>query len=184
MNKIVVLVGMPGSGKSVASDHLRSFGFAYLRFGQVTIDELERRGLPVNEVNERSVREELRAKHGMGAYAQLLLPKIQEMSSRQPLVLDGLYSWSEYQFLKSRVKDISVVAIISDKAIRYERLAHRSVRPLTKEEAESRDVAEIERLEKGGPIAIADFAVLNNGSTRELHRQIDRILGLISPSPL
>jgi len=69
-----------------------------------------------------------------------------------------------------------VVAVIASRYIRYERLAHRSVRRLSPEEAELRDFAEIEKLEKGGPIAVADYVILNDGSKEELLQSVDRLL--------
>ena len=47
--------------------------------------------------------------------------------------------------------------------IRYKRLESREVRPLTNIESESRDIAEIENIAKAGPIAYADYYILNNG---------------------
>ena len=58
--KIIFVVGMAGAGKSIISDELVKRGFAYVRFGQVVIDEIKNRGLEVNEQNERAVREDLR----------------------------------------------------------------------------------------------------------------------------
>jgi dephospho-CoA kinase len=113
------------------------------------------------------VREELRSKHGMDAYARLSLPAIRRSLSQGPTAIDGLYSWSEYKFLKTRFGErMKVVAIFTPRAMRYARLSKRPERPLTFEEAEQRDFAEIENVEKGGPIAIADYTL----SMMELRR--------------
>ncbi|MGV2436285.1 MAG UNVERIFIED_CONTAM: hypothetical protein LVT10_16525 [Anaerolineae bacterium] len=58
-----------------------------------------------------------------------------------------------------------VLCVTCDRALRYARLTERSERPLTVEEAIERDFREIDHLEKGGPIAIADYTLLNNGAT-------------------
>ena len=55
-----------------------------------------------------------------------------------------------------------IIAIIADKNIRYGRLNVRDIRSLSASEAEKRDIAEIENLAKGGPIAFADYFILNN----------------------
>jgi dephospho-CoA kinase len=52
--------------------------------------------------------------------------------------------------------------------IRYPRLAGRPVRPLTAEEAASRDKSEIENLNKGGPIAMADYVIPNEHNLDDL----------------
>ena len=171
--KIVAVVGMCGSGKSVATEVFTDAGWKKVYFGGITMEELEARGLEKNEANEKKVREELRAEYGLAAYAVKLLPRIEQFAEEGNVVLDGLYSWSEYTYLKERLGDsLSVLAIVTDRAVRYERLTTRTVRPLTNAEATSRDYAEIERLEKGGPIAIADRFVTNNGSTDELTAQV------------
>ncbi len=176
-NPLLVIVGMAGSGKSSMSRHLEQKGWHVIRFGEMTMRELESRGLPVNEANERAVREELRATHGMDAYARLWLPIILETLSIGPTVIDGMYSWDEYKFLRqhfgSRMK---VVAIFTTRSLRYMRLSQRSKRPLSNEEAEQRDYAEIENVEKAGPIAIADYTILNDGPQEDLLLAVDRLL--------
>jgi len=175
---IVAIVGMCGSGKSVAGERLEQLGFVKVYFGGLTIEEVKRRGLEVNEKNERAVREELRRTHGMGAFAVLSLPKIEALLGEgKRILIDGLYSFSEYKILKQKYGDgLLVVAVYTPRAIRYERLARRAVRPLTEAEAVSRDYAEIENIEKGGPIALADYTIVNDGPVESLVRQLDGIL--------
>ena len=43
-------------------------------------------------------------------------------------------------------------------------------------DAESRDIAEIENLAKGGPIAYADYFIFNNGSQDDCKKQLFSIL--------
>ena len=168
---------MPGSGKSEAVKFLESKEYYKVYFGGATLEEIKKRGLEVNEENEKKVREELRQKFGMGAYAQVNLEKIEKGISTGNVVIDGLYSWSEYKVLKEKFgENLNLIAIVAPKKLRQARLADRPVRPLTKAEVESRDFNEIENLEKGGPIAIADYTIVNNGTLEELHQKIDEIL--------
>ena len=106
---MVCLVGMCGSGKSVVADYFVKEGYLFVRFGQLTIDTLQKEGIEVNEENERRVREGLRQKHGMGAYALLNLPKFEALLQQGNVIADGLYSWEEYKILKKqyaeRMKD-------------------------------------------------------------------------------
>lgn len=167
---VIAFVGMPGSGKSVAGNYFKEKGFYLLYFGQLVLDEVKRRGLDINPTNEKMVREDIRKIHGMAACAHLSVPIIKQiLSNNQKICIDGLYSFSEYKLLKELLGDtLSVVAISCEKKTRYQRLAQRQIRPLTPKEAEQRDIAEIENLEKGGPIAIADFTLLNDGSKNDL----------------
>ena len=176
-SQLLVIVGMPGCGKSLVAQHLREKGWRVVHFGGITMRELEKRGLAKTEANEKAVREELRATHGMDAFASLSLPEIEESLSAAPTLIDGLYSWSEYRFLRQRFgQRMRVVAIYTRRSLRYERLSRRPDRPLSAEEAESRDFAEIENLEKAGPIAMADYTILNDGGQQDLFRAVDNLL--------
>ena len=179
MNKIIALVGMCGAGKSVVCEHLESLNFKRVYFGSITLDKLREEGKEINPENEKVMREGLRKEYGMGCYALLSLPKIKELSKDNNVVLDGLYSWDELVILLKEFSDMKTLAVITDKSIRYERLSKRDFRPLTKEEANNRDIAEIENLAKGGPICYADYFVFNNGSREETIKRVDEILKLI-----
>ncbi len=182
MNRVVAVVGMAGSGKSAACEVLRRAGWGYIRFGRLTIDRLVEAGWEVTPDNEKRMREALRREHGMGAYARLLLPRIEEELARGPVVIDGLYSWSEYKILKERfAAAFSVIAIHASPAVRYARLAERveaeadparTVRRLSAEEARRRDYAEIEGIEKGGPIAMADVMIVNETTIEALQERV------------
>ncbi|MFA6319815.1 MAG: AAA family ATPase [archaeon] len=189
MNKLVCIVGMTGSGKSVVSDYLVNKGYSYLRFGQITMDLIKKRGLEPTEVNEKSIRESVRKEHGMGAYALLNIPKFDELLKKGNVVGDGLYSWSEYKILREKYgNQLVVLAVFAPPELRYSRLVNRTLlstdvslknRPATLESAMSRDFAEIENIEKGGPIAMSDFTLINTGSVSELILQLEKVLFLI-----
>ena len=139
--------------------------------------ELKKQGLPLTEENERPVREAFRKQHGMAAYAILNLPRIDEALKASNVVVDGLYSWEEYIHLKDYYGDnLIVVAVYSSPQTRYTRLGSRQIRPLTPREARSRDHAEIENMNKGGPIAIADYTLINEISFNDLKAETEGII--------
>ena len=181
MNKeapaLCALVGMPGAGKSEAAIFFKSKGFSVLRFGDQVDIGLKERGQQRTEVNERAYREELRRQLGMAAMAIKIEPRIAQTTQQNPrIVLDGLYSWSEYKYLKQRFPQLIIICIFASPKTRYERLEKRLVRPLNYEIAQSRDYAEIENIEKGGPIAMADTIVINEGSIAELTQQLEQLV--------
>jgi dephospho-CoA kinase len=178
--KVVAIVGMAGAGKSEVAKVFEGHGFKKVRFGDITNEELKNKGLEANEENERRIREQLRKKYGMAAYAKLNLPRIDGSLKSSNVVVDGLYSWEEYILLKECYGEkLSVLAVWASPATRHARLAHRAKRPLTLEEAASRDKSEIENSNKGGPIAMADFTILNETSLEELKREAGRILSAL-----
>ena len=116
----------------------------------------------------------------MSAYAKLNLPRIDSALKHSDVVIDGLYSWEEYTFLKSHYgEEFCVVAVWASPGTRYARLSSRLNRRLTVEEASSRDTAEIENINKGGPIAMADFTIINESSLENLGKEVERIISIL-----
>jgi len=72
--------------------------------------------------------------------------------------------------------DGQISAVVVPKKLRYKRVAARPERPFNRAEIIERDRSEIENLEKGGPIAAADYYILNDGSVGEMHEKIEEIL--------
>jgi len=180
MKKVVAIVGMPGSGKSEVARVFEKHGFKKVRFGDVTDQELARTGLETNEANERYVRQQLRKEHGMAAYARLNLPRIDSSLESSDVVVDGLYSWEEYLLLKEHYGGrFASVLVWSSPATRYRRLAGRATRPLTLEEAAGRDRSEIDNSNKGGPIAMADFSILNEASLEDMRQQTEAVISAL-----
>lgn len=107
------------------------------------------------------------------------MPKIKKLYSEGNVILDGLYSWDEYKILKEEFKDLVVIAIVCDKKLRYDRISKRKERAFNKEEIIRRDVTEIENSAKGGPIAYADYYLLNNGSMEKYEEDLAKIKCLI-----
>lgn len=179
MNNLIAIVGMCGSGKSVATEFFKEKGYEVIYFGGVTMKKLKEEGLDITPENEKMMREKLRSNLGMGAYAVVLLDDIKDSLKKGNVVLDGVYSWSELKILEEEFPNIKVLAIVVDKSVRYERLEKREIRPFTNEEAKSRDISEIENLEKGGPISYADYFILNNGNEEEYKLSLKNIYGKI-----
>ena len=177
--KIVAVVGMSGSGKSVAIDYLTEQGYPKVYFGGMILKGLEKAGLEVNEENEKNFREQIRKTEGKDWVVRQVIDEVYDLikAGQKRIVLDGVYSWTEYKTLKHEFPGmLTFVAIVVPKKLRYKRVGMRQVRPLTIEEVKSRDLNEIENLEKGGPIAAADYYVLNDGSVEQMEKKVKEIL--------
>lgn len=95
--KIIAVVGMCGSGKSVAVDEFVRAGWHKIYFGEATFIKMKELGLEINEENERKAREMLRSTGDKGIYAKVFLPKIREEHKKGNVVIESLYAWSEYK---------------------------------------------------------------------------------------
>lgn len=182
MQKIIAILGLPGSGKTEAINYLiKKFNWPKVYFGDVTFDEMKRRGLEINEKNEREVREGLRAQFGQVIYARRVIEKIKNLPDEVNVLVESLYSWPEYLEFKKEFGDSFItIAVYASPKIRYERLGKRSVRPLTPQECQSRDYAQIENLTQAGAIAMTDYTAINEQSTENLYSQIDKIIEKIN----
>lgn len=178
---IIAFVGMPGSGKDTCTDYVANkYNAPVIHFGNIMYEEVARRGLDI-VTHEKEVREDMRAKDGPAVIAKQVAIKAHKYISegKNRIILNGLYSWSEYKFLEQEFGDKFVcVAITAPRKLRYERIVNRkdAHRPYTLEQVIDREVAEIEYLEKGGPIARADYTLVNDSSQEILFDQIDKVL--------
>ncbi len=177
MNRIIAVIGMCGSGKTEAVKFIENNNFKKVYFGEVVIDELKARGLQVTEANERMVRESLRQEFGMGVMAIKSIDKIRNLVKTGNVVIESLYSWEEFKIVKKEFGEaFKLLNIYTTKSIRYDRLKTRPYRPLTAVESLSRDLSEIEKLDKGGPIAFADYTEINDSSLEDLNKNLFKYL--------
>ena len=120
MKKIILaVVGLTGSGKTEIVEYLiKKTGWPKVYFGDVTFNEMKKREIEINETNERKMREEIREKFGMEAYATLSLPKIKEAYVNSSVIVESLYSWEEYLEMK---KEFVILSALSFALFEYEK---------------------------------------------------------------
>jgi len=177
--KIIAFVGLAGSGKSTAAEYIKDKGYPMVYFDGVILEKMKELGIEDTAENERSFREDMRSKKGKDCIAIMIAEQIHDLinSGQHRIVADGLYSWTEYKYLKHEFAgELTTIAIVAPKKIRHRRLLNRPIRPLSQFEADQRDWSEIENLEKGGPIAIADHYIINDGDKEKLQRDLDAII--------
>lgn len=177
--KIIAFVGLAGVGKSEAVNYITEKGYPKVYFGGIIYGAMNDAGIEITPESQQKFREEIRAREGKDFVVKRVIKQVHDLinAGQERIILDGLYSWTEYKILKREFPgEMSVVAIVANKRLRHHRLNVRPERPFTNEEANTRDWTEIENLEKGGPIAIADHYIINNSSLENIHRQLDEIL--------
>lgn len=174
--QIIAFVGMPGSGKSTAVDYLTEKGHPKVYFGGVLLAAVKEAGLEITPENETMMRKKLRLEEGDDFIAKRIITQINDLvaAGQHRIIADGLYSWAEYKALKHAFPgELSLIAVLAPRHIRHHRLANHPERPLTAEEAKTRDWNEIEMLNEGGPIAMADHFIINEGSMESYIAAVD-----------
>jgi dephospho-CoA kinase len=180
---VIALVGMAGSGKGTCTTYLHEhYGWPVVHFGNMMYEEVQRRGLD-NVKDEKFVREDMRAKEGKAVLAKHVARKTDEHFAQgtKVVVLDGLYSWSELKYLSEKYgQALTAIAVATPRKVRYQRILARQDSHRKYANAEdimkNRDIPEIENLEKGGPIAFANYTLLNNSTPEALIAQLNIVL--------
>jgi dephospho-CoA kinase len=175
--KLIVTVGMPGSGKDELVAVARSMGLATLKMGDLVRDEARRRGLPITNANVGRVASEERDKHGVGIWAQRALPKLTETR----MLVDGCRSDSEVTVFRHNFGDLFVLGIFASPETRHDRMATRS---RTDDGGSLQEFFDRDRRELkwgiGNAFALADGMIVNEGSLDEFRKTaratLERIL--------
>lgn len=151
--KILSFVGLTGSGKSSAVHYLAERGYP-----KVIMD-------PDGNKNPANIDEATKQIHGIAD------------SGQRKCVIDGPNTWQQYKQLKRTFPgEMTTIAITTTRYIRHQRLAKRAENTLSGTDVDHHDYEEIEKNNIGGVIAIADYFVANNGSSEQLHVQLDDLV--------
>ncbi len=186
---ILCVVGLHGSGKGEVADILSGRGFAVLDMGDIIREEMARSGIVVTRETDRSFPVELREKRGKDIVAVLTVEKLRKLDS-DDIVLTGIRSTYELDYLRSKVPSLTLVAVETPTEVRFERLRARGrpSDPKTLEEFNERDEREAkanmgsERYRKAGlnaVIAMADYRIANSGTRDELKEAVGKVLSNI-----
>jgi dephospho-CoA kinase len=170
--KLIVTVGMPGSGKDELIAVAQSMGLATLKMGDLVREETRRRGLPLNNANVGRIASEERDKHGPGVWAQRALPKLTETR----MLVDGCRSDQEVSVFRHNFGDLFVLGIFASPETRHDRLTtrHRS------DDVDLQDFYDRDRRELkwgiGNAFALADGMLVNEGPLDEFRRSARSML--------
>jgi dephospho-CoA kinase len=174
--RILILVGLPGSGKSTASSFFHQKHISVVRMGDVTDVLLAEQGLQINEENESEMRDQLRNVYGEDVYARRTGEIVKGMTSEDLIVIEGMRSEAELNVFRTYFTDLKVIFIDTKDTVRYDRLLHRSVRPLTNEEAAQRDEWEKHTVDTTRLKKYADCIIKNDSTKEEFFKQLEKFL--------
>lgn len=175
VRKAFGIVGMPGSGKSIAVEAAKTFNIPVISMGDVVRETAESKGMNLSPSELGNLAVELRREGGNAVIANMCLPRVRELKS-DLLLIDGLRSMSEVDTFQTRVNKLLIIAIHVSPKTRFDRLRQRGRPddPKTWMEFRQRDLREIE-IGLGEVIALADFMIVNEGTKDETMKALKRI---------
>jgi predicted RNA binding protein with dsRBD fold (UPF0201 family)/adenylate kinase family enzyme len=125
--KVIAFVGMPGAGKTEASNVAREMGIPVVVMGDVLREEVKTRGLPPTDENIGSVAKQLRKEEGMDSIAKRCIPRIKAYEGKSDVVVvDGIRGIAEVETFKKEFDDnFTLVKVDAPFELRLERLKGR-----------------------------------------------------------
>ena len=172
---VIVVVGMPGAGKSLASSVAAKRGVPVFVSGDIIRAEAKRKKLSPTRKNLGRLMLRIREEEGMGAVAKRLAPLIDKIDKTQ-FVYEGARSVEEIEELNKKYH-VFTIAIHASPKSRFSRLQkrRRSDRPRNWTDFLERDNREL-KVGVGTLIAIADRVVENEDTKNDLKRRTGRLL--------
>ncbi|WP_456367304.1 dephospho-CoA kinase [Thermococcus sp.] len=183
---IVIITGMPGSGKSKIVKEFEGKGVPSVSLGDIVREETLKRGLELTKENVAKVSIRLRQELGQNAVAKLAVERVKKLLEKSSIVVvDGVRSLDEVGTFRSAFpgEEIIIVAVHTPPKQRFERLKSRGRHddPKSWEDFEERDWKEL-RFGIGGVIAMADYMIVNDGSKEEYEKKVRETVDLILAS--
>lgn len=180
MQKIIILVvGLPGSGKTSVSNHIKEkFGAAVLKSGDVIRDEIKRRGWKYTTETDAEIAEWFHTREREKMLVRRLWAKMKR-SRKKIIVIDGFRVYENYTYLRKIAKrEPFIIAVSSSTDVRVKRLLkrHRFGKDETRKYIKSRDKQEkrhgVMRLVKR-----ANYKINNDKlSRRQTNARISKII--------
>lgn len=174
--KLILITGMPGSGKTTAARYLAELGYRVVNLGDEVRRIAEERGLKPSRENLLKLAEELRRNGGRDAVARRCIEHI-KAEGWERIAVDGIRSLEEVEAFREAFGDALLIAIHASPRTRFERLKIRGRLddPKSWDEFYARDLEEL-RLGLGSAIALADIIIVNEGDLGELGREMKRYI--------
>jgi dephospho-CoA kinase len=171
--KLVVTVGMPGSGKDEIVSVAKDLGFHVIKMGDLVRAETQRRRLPLNDQNIGRIANEEREKHGHSIWAKRVIPLVTETKT----LIDGCRGDDELSLFRHNFGDLVLIGVHSSPDTRYERLLKRGRGDdaMSHEAFYERDRREL-KFGIGNALALADHMLVNEGTVQELRHSAEEVL--------
>jgi len=170
---IIGVTALARAGKDTFAAYLVSkYGFPKLNMSDVIAEELVKRGLEPTKDNRSLLGDEWRKQYGMDIVIRKTLEKAH---SYENIVITGMRSVEEVDFLRKNSNSFCLVAIVADLDVRFAR--RDNLDPETLEGFTARDERDVKNKGLGKVIEMADYTLTNNyGILEEFYKDIDSLI--------
>ncbi len=174
--RVIGIVGMPGSGKGIVDEVARDLGISVVIMGDVIREEASERGLEPTPENLGKIMLDIRREGGPAVVARRCVPKIQG-SPTDVVVVEGIRSLDEVEEFKKNFHDFTLISVIASPETRFQRLYRRKRTddPSGWRDFLRRDLREL-KVGVGSAIAMADYAIINEGAANLFKRKVRDVL--------
>ncbi|MBP9711116.1 MAG: AAA family ATPase [Candidatus Pacebacteria bacterium] len=176
---IIGITGTLGAGKGTVVEYLKTKGFKHFSARAFFIEDVQKRGLPVNRDTITEVANDLRAQHGPGYFTEEALRRAGAEGG--DVVIESIRTVGEVMHLASH--GATLWAVDADKRTRYDRIYKRasetdqiSFEKFVADEEREWSNTDPSKQNLKGVIEKADIVLTNNGTQEELFAQVEAAL--------
>lgn len=168
--RLLLVTGMPGSGKTSISNFAKEKGFGTISMGDIIRYIAIQEGLEPTKRNLGLIAERVRRENGEAAVAYRCIEKMNNKKS-YIVVIDGIRSLEEVEAFREAYGDAVLVAVHASPLTRFNRLRERGREddPVEWETFLERDKREL-GFGLGSAISMTDFMIINEDSLPSLKR--------------
>lgn len=172
--EVLGITGLAGAGKDTAAEYLReNYGFKWLNFSDILVEEAKKRGLKTNKINLSKLGNEYREEYGKAGLAVKIMEEIKS-SGNSKFVVTGFRSPEEVEYIKNRVNSFMLIEMRTKKELRWRR--RKESDPQTKKEFFKRDKEDIKKKGLGKVLKMSDQVIKNNSTRESLYKILEELL--------
>ena len=174
---IICITGLPAAGKSETAELMRKTGFRVYGIGTLIREKMTEEGIPITPETDRTFPVNLRKRYGKTAAAKILFQKL-HTAKHGNLVIEGIRSRAEIAYIRRRMGNVVVIAVVAPLKTRFGRSKkrRRADAPRTLQDFVRDKDRKEGRWGMLGAIKAADYVIANTGTKADLRRSVERIV--------